>query len=230
MKTVRFSSVLCTYHVGAVLDKELCAMECDLWYQTDELTKIKRHALTLSRDECSKYLCPLLSNSYGRTDTRSENAVSSWVVLCDSRRGLERFVNKDYSMKRSETRLRNMQVILTAQHNMQKEGLKDTDYMSTVISRLSEELSKNSSKYAVIVGRADMTVASSDVSDSPHFVVEILNKENIGISSSSMDVSVVLPSPSKKFFPGERAVKYEPTLIVEPIMAHRGLSEMRHFY
>jgi hypothetical protein len=229
MKTVRFSSALCTYHVGAVLDIE-SVVECDLWYQVDELKKIKRHALILSRDECAKYLCPLLSNIYGRIDTRSENAVSSWVVLCDSRRGLERFINKDYSMKRSEIRLRNMQVILTAQRKMQKEGLKDTDYMSTVISRLSEELSKDSSKYAVIVGRADMTVANSDVSDSPNFSVDYVNKENIGIPSNSMAVSVVVPSLSKKIFRGEGPVVYEPTLIVGPIAAHRGLSEMRHFY
>jgi hypothetical protein len=231
MKMVRFSSDLCTFHAGAVLDID-CALERDLWYQTDELKQIKRHALILSRDECAKYLCPLLSSTYGRTDTRSENAVSSWVILCDSRRGLERFINKEYSMKRSETRLRTMQAILTAQHKMQKEGLEDTNYMSTALSRLSEKLSKESSKYAINVGRADMTVASSDVSDSAYFSVDNVNDDNLGISSSSMDVSYDFALPSKKCFSreGKGTIKYEPTLIFGHILAHRGLSEMRHFY
>jgi hypothetical protein len=113
-----------------------CVVESDLWYQSDELKKIKRQAIVLSRDECANYLGPLLSNTYGKTSLRAENAIHSWVMSCVSRRGLERFVSKDYSMKRSDSRMRNMQVVLTAQHKMKTEGLKNAEYMSIVGTKL----------------------------------------------------------------------------------------------
>lgn len=158
--TVRFAFDLCSYHGGAVLDVEY-VREVDVWYQMDELKCIKQNALKMSYDDDYIDVGSLLSSIYGRTNKKSIEMINTWVASCESLRGLERFANRDFGEKRASARRRTIQVVLTAQHKMRADGVKQSDHVERVLSRLSEAFSQDYIRFAVIMGQADMLVVSS---------------------------------------------------------------------
>lgn len=159
---VRFAADLCVYHEGAVLDMEY-VRDDDVWYQMDEMKYIKHHALKMSHGHNSIYLGSLLSNTYGRCNRNVVDAINTWVTSCESLRGLERFVNKNFGESRTCARRRTIQVVLTAQHNMCKDGVKESENVERVLGRLSEAFSQDCVRFAVILGQADtMAVSSGD--------------------------------------------------------------------
>jgi hypothetical protein len=229
IKMVRFASDLCAYHAGAVLDMD-DVQEVDLWYQMDELKQIKRQALIVSRDETTMYLTPLLSNTYGKCDARTVNSINSWVLSCDARRGLERFVNKDYGAKRTDARSRNIQIVLTAQHKMQKEGIKDTKYISTVLSRLSEAFSQDSLRFAGVMGQADTLGATVDDSVLERNIAEMMDQQHYGSFDIVMvDLGVSVGPSQEKFLSTKEVVPIHSRFISSEPSIQR-FSEMRHFY
>lgn len=158
-KSVQFAVDLCLYHEGAVLDAEdVC--EADVWYQMDELRYMKHEALRRSRDKEALSLGSVLSSTYGQFDKDTIEAVHAWVSSCESLRGLERFANSDFREKRTSARSRTIQVIITAQHRMLTDGVKDYDHIEMVLGRLSETFSQDYARFAVILGHADMLIVS----------------------------------------------------------------------
>jgi hypothetical protein len=65
-------------------------------------------------------------------------------------------MNRDYSSKRSHSRSHTIQVVLKAQETMRREGISNKDYINNVLSRLSEEESKDSIRFAIVMRHADM--------------------------------------------------------------------------
>ena len=157
--SVRFAADLCLYHEGAVLDTEYVRDE-DVWYRMDELKSMKSHALRVSRDINSIRVASRLSSTYGRSNSDTLEAIIAWVSSCESLRGLERFANADFGEKRTNARRRVIQVVLTAQHKMRTDGEKDKYYVERVLSRLSEAFSQDYTRFAAIMGQADMLVVS----------------------------------------------------------------------
>jgi len=163
---------LCAYHNGAVMDAEGVSAN-DIWYQCNEMQLIKRKALLQTTKDPSRHeVSAVLNNTYGRDDPATIDSVTAWCRGCSSRRGLERFLNKDYYSRRSELRKRVMTSVLRAQQKMRDEGIDDPDYVSKVLSRLSETFSKDSSAFARALGIGDEAATAEhqtpmDVDDDP---------------------------------------------------------------
>ena len=157
--TVRFATDLCIYHEGAVMDMEYVT-EDDVWYRMEDLKCMKLNALTESRDRDSIRLGSLISNTYGRSNNDTIKAMNAWVASCDSLRGLERFANSDFGEKRMNARRRTIHVVLTAQHKMRTNGDKENRDVEMTLSRLSEAFSQDYTRFAAIIGQADMLFVS----------------------------------------------------------------------
>jgi hypothetical protein len=188
---VRFAADLCVYHEGAVLDME-CVREDDVWYQMDEMKYIKHQALKMSHGHNSIYLGSLLANTYGRCNSNVVDAINTWVTSCESLRGLERFVNKNFGETRTCARRRTIQVVLTAQHKMCRDGAKENENVERVLGRLSEAFSQDCVRFAAILGQADMVAVSSIY-------------ETYGVDNSEFTDCQKIPS--KKLFSHDALVK-----------------------
>lgn len=165
-QSVHFNeTMLCEYHSGAVMDFILGGNgveAADIWYQQNELQQLKRKAMILSK-ETNKYgLGSILSNTYGRTDDETQQAMNIWSRSSSSRRGLERFINNEYSSKRSDVRRRTIKSVIRAQRKMKEEGVADDEYSAKVLSRLSEAFSQDSRNFARMMGVADAVATEEE--------------------------------------------------------------------
>lgn len=151
---------MCTYHCGAVMDFDE-AMPSDIWYQHTDLQQMKKKAMAVAKEANRYGLGALLTNTYGRPTKETQDSLTTWSTNGSSRRGLERFINDEYSTKRSEIRKRTIKSVLRAQRKMKEEGVTDVDYSMKVLSRLSEAFSQDSRNFASMMGIAD-EVASKD--------------------------------------------------------------------
>ena len=155
-KSLRFANdeSLCIYHNGAVMDVEN-VVAGDIWYQCNEMQHIKRKALLLTRESKHFSLGSALTNTYGRDDKGSLDSIVAWCLGCSHRRGLERFLNRDYCCRRTDLRSRVVASVLRAQGKMREEGVNDPEYISRVISRLSATFSKDARQVAEALGKGD---------------------------------------------------------------------------
>lgn len=151
---------LCSYHDGAVLEQVDCRK--DIWYQHTELSHIKRKAMVVSKEAHRYGFGSLLTNTYGNPGDETQEALNTWSRNANSRRGLERWINDEYSAKRSDIRRRTIQSVLRAQQKMREESITDPEYGMKVISRLSEAFSQDSRNFALCMGLADERAAKCD--------------------------------------------------------------------
>lgn len=231
--TIRFADDLCVYHPGAVLDIE-GVTSVELWFQYSDLQRSKRKALVLAKEAGQYGLGSLLTNTYGKTDTGTMEAITAWAVSSAARRGLERFINKEYAAKRIDIRRRTIKSVITAQRKMREEGIEDTEYTSKVLGKLSEAFSQDSSRFARVMGLADheaTVVAHADLgassarddhdsvrkaierTDSPHTVLELSSLSLLTGGRSSTNAKL----PLRRNFNVAHGLP-------------RGASEMRHYY
>jgi hypothetical protein len=77
---------------------------------------------------------------------------------------LERFANRDYAIKRSDVRSRTIKSVLKAQRKLREDGVKDIEYISTVLGRLSEAFSREAVNTALAFGEADEAAAAASSS------------------------------------------------------------------
>jgi hypothetical protein len=159
-RSIRFAEQLYVKHEGAVLDVD-GVESTELWFQNAELKQVKQRAMALSREAGQLGLNSLLTNTYGRTDADTIDAIISWGLRCGARRGLERFADRDYSLKRSDIRSRTIKSVLKAQKKLRQDGVKDVEYVSIVIGRLSEAFSREAVQTARALGDADQAAAAA---------------------------------------------------------------------
>jgi hypothetical protein len=190
-RSVRFAADLCFYHEGAVLDMEH-VKEDDVWYRMDELMSMKHQALHLSYDSTSINMGSILSSTYGRSNNDAIKAINAWVATCESLRGLERFANSDFGEKRANARRRTIQVVLTAQQKMRTDGEKNKDYIERVLSRLSEAFSQDYTRFAAILGHADMLVIS------PVDQMYCVNNSGNTDSDTIVQSKIIIPDMKRK--------------------------------
>jgi hypothetical protein len=202
-RSIRFrdDENLCEYHTGAVLELIECRKE--IWFQQSDMSTIKRKALMVSKDAQRYGVGSLLSNTYGSSSSETQEALNTWCRNANSRRGLERWINDEYSAKRSDIRRRTIQSVLRAQQKMREENINDIEYGWKVVSRLSEAFSQDSRIFARAMGVADELAANSEPDfsaskDSPMsipsrhpsprtVVIARRPKSNLGLSSPSTD-------------------------------------------
>lgn len=160
-RSVRFEEEerLCAFHDGAVLDQ--VESRKDIWYQHADLAHIKRKAMVVSKEAHRYGFGSLLTNTYGNTGDETQDALNAWSRNANSRRGLERWINDEYSAKRSDIRRRTIQSVLRAQDKMRQENISDIEYGMKVISRLSEAFSQDSRNFARMLGTADALTADA---------------------------------------------------------------------
>ncbi|GKY99010.1 hypothetical protein MPSEU_000856700 [Mayamaea pseudoterrestris] len=160
-RSIRFrDEELCEYHTGAVMDLIECRKE--IWYQQSDMSTIKRKALMVSKEAQRYGVGSLLSNTYGSNSNETQDALNTWCRNANSRRGLERWINDEYSAKRSDIRRRTIQSVLRAQQKMREESINDVGYGMKVISRLSEAFSQDSRNFARAMGAADELAANAE--------------------------------------------------------------------
>ena len=159
-RSIRFrdDERLCEYHSGAVMELIECRKE--IWFQQSDMSTIKRKALMVSKEAQRYGVGSLLSNTYGSNTSETQEALNTWCRNANSRRGLERWINDEYSAKRSDIRRRTIQSVLRAQQKMREENINDVDYGMKVISRLSEAFSQDSRNFARAMGKADELAAT----------------------------------------------------------------------
>lgn len=153
-RSIQWKEDICSYHTkGAILD--VVDSTGDIWYQHAELVYVKRKAQAVAREAIRYGFGTLLSNTYGRASEDVQESLNTWSRSGQSRRGLERWINNEYSAKRSDIKRRTIHSVLRAQAKMKEEGLKDADYSMKVLSRLSEAFSIDSKSFARYMGVAD---------------------------------------------------------------------------
>jgi hypothetical protein len=163
-RTVRFhdDDDLCHYHEGAIMDMiDKAGDLADIWYQHSDLSHIKRKAMVVSREAHRYGFGSLLTNTYGVSSDETQEALDTWSRSANNRRGLERWINDEYSAKRTDIRRRTIQSVLRAQHKMRQENIDDVEYGMKVLSRLSEAFSQDSRNFARAMGRADAAAAEA---------------------------------------------------------------------
>jgi hypothetical protein len=160
-RSVRFAEhELGHFSEGAILDLiEDAGHLADIWYQHAELAHIKRKAMAVSREAHRYGFGSLITNTYGNASEETQEALNAWCRSASNRRGLERWINDEYSAKRSDIRRRTIQSVLRAQHKMRQENIRDVEYGTKVLSRLSEAFSQDSRAFAQALGRADFLAA-----------------------------------------------------------------------
>jgi hypothetical protein len=160
-RSIRFrdGDSLCDYHTGEAV-MELIECRKELWFQQSDMSTIKRKALQISKEAQRYGVGSLLSNTYGSNNSETQEALNTWCRNANSRRGLERWINNEYSAKRSDIRRRTIQSVLRAQQKMREENINDVDYGMKVISRLSEAFSQDSRNFARAMGAADQLAAN----------------------------------------------------------------------
>jgi hypothetical protein len=228
-KSIRFAEDLCIYHAGAVLDMS-DVDAADLWYQVADLLRIKRKALVLSKQAVPYGMGSLLTNTYGKTDTDTMEAIIAWAMSCDARRGLERFLNKEYAAKRIDIRRRTIQSVLTAQRKLREEGIKDTEYTLKILGRLSEAFSQDSSRFASVMGAADR--AAAEAGASVGCLVAVMEDESRRNIYRTYSPHTVLEVPEPSSLTGKAPytplIPHRNSSVVTS--SSRGTSEMRHYY
>lgn len=213
---------LCVYHAGAVLD-EVELSRKDIWFQQADLAQIKRKAMVISREAHRYGFGSLLTNTYGNAGEETQDALNTWCRNANARRGLERWINDEYSAKRSDLRKRTIQSVLRAQNKMRQEDINDPEYCWKVLARLSEAFSQDSSDFARAMGVAD-ELAAAQPSDT---------NDNTGHKSGGCATSA--SSSSQRRGPERKTSPRSVVLPRQPPRKNLGLSsgssgEFRHFY
>jgi hypothetical protein len=157
-RSIRFTNddELCIYHGGAVMDiEEVWGRESDIWYQDADRSHIKRDVIlvTLEANRCG--FGSLLTNTYGKPCRATQDALNTWSRNGNSRRGLERFINSEYSAQRLDIRRRTIKSVLRAQDRMREENVTEPDQTMDVLSSLSIVFSRDSTTFSRAMGIAD---------------------------------------------------------------------------
>jgi hypothetical protein len=218
---------ICTYHCGAVMDFD-DAIPSDIWYQANDLQQMKRKAMAVAKEANRYGLGTLLTNTYGCTNLKEGQAsLTTWSTNGSSRRGLERFINDEYSMKRSEIRKKTIKSVLRAQRKMKEQGVSDVDYSMKVLSRLSEAFSQDSRIFAAMMGIADACAAkdvgtSSSSNNHPTIVSDEEDENDVihkKLDSADNDNMEPIHPPKEALLVengGSRLFKSPPNGIVHP--------------
>jgi hypothetical protein len=155
-RSIRFANdeELCVYYGDAVMDiDEVC--ESDIWYNHSDRSYMKRDAILVTNEANRCGFGSLLTNTYGRPCAATQDALNTWSRLGNSRRGLERFINSEYSAQRADIRRRTIQSVLRAQDQMREENLTEPDNAMNVLSGLSQVFSRDSTDFSLAMGIAD---------------------------------------------------------------------------
>ena len=189
---------MCVYHDGAVMDVESIKAD-EIWHHAHDMQIMKRKVQQLTRKEANQdsSLGAILTNTYGGRDQATVDTITAWCVGCSGRRGLERFLNRDYCSRRSDQRRRVIVSVLRAQAKMREEGVQNPEYISTVLSRLSETFSKDSIYLARAMGVGDeRAVGLEEQESSSSVVVEFCPRKKVARNNSPfsvMDVFATVP-------------------------------------
>jgi hypothetical protein len=132
---------------------EVC--ESNIWYDHSDRSYMKRDAILVTKEANRCGFGTLLTNTYGKSCNATQDALNTWSRLGCSRRGLERFINSEYSAQRVDIRRRTIQSVLQAQDRMREENLTEPDHVMNVLSGLSKVFSRDSTDFSRAMGLAD---------------------------------------------------------------------------
>jgi len=159
-RRVRFANddELCSYRDGP---KELSLSTIiDVWLQPNDFCSLRRSARAASDSAIKKGLHAYIGRTYGYTDDTTVEMYTLWAKCSDTRRGLERFVNKEYGRQRALNRKKLIRGVLYAQNRLRKEGETSYSRCSKIIRGVSMSITEEARKYARMLGKVDHNAIS----------------------------------------------------------------------
>lgn len=155
-KSVRFARGTDLRHYQEGPKKLTFKMMQELWFQPEEFEEFKASARLSSLYATKKGLSLYIKHTYGYTDDRTQSMLNLWTRCSDTRRGLERFINKDYAKTRIHVRQKTVGAVLFAQGRMCNEGIYEYSQTSEMIRHISTTLTAESIAFALMLGKADV--------------------------------------------------------------------------
>jgi hypothetical protein len=155
-KTVRFAAEddFCDYRSG--LEELTEEMTVDRWYQPVDYVRFRASAKESCDNAIKKGMSAYLKRTYGYSDNKTQELLTLWAKCRETTRGLERFINEDYSKHRMFVRRKTIRAVLYTQDRLRKENEgKDYDRAAVVIGNVATTLSYNAVQFATMLGKAD---------------------------------------------------------------------------
>jgi sucrose-6-phosphate hydrolase SacC (GH32 family) len=132
---------------------------CEIWFQPEDYEEIRLQAKKESHNRKDHGADFYISRAYGYTDEKSQEMLIQWTKRRDTLRGLERFVNQDYSRARSQAREKIVKAVEMTQRRLDEQEEQDYDRRANVISEIASTLSREATEFAFMIGSADEKAA-----------------------------------------------------------------------
>mmetsp|Transcript_8101 Transcript_8101/g.23288 ORF Transcript_8101/g.23288 Transcript_8101/m.23288 type:complete len:437 (-) Transcript_8101:113-1423(-) len=133
----------------------------DIWWQPEDFHQFKVSAKVLADEAIEKGICRYLDRNYGYVDDKSQNALNLWAKCRVTRRGLERFINKEYAQKRLDVRQRTIHAVLYTQQQMHEEiQCGDVDRAVETIRNVAVVISEQCQTFAYMMAKADASAGA----------------------------------------------------------------------
>jgi hypothetical protein len=161
-KAVRFQSSknLCSYHEGlAELTEQ---MILDMWCQEEDFFEFRRAAASTCKDAIQKGHASFIKRTYGHSDLKTQACLDLWAKLKDTKRGLERFIDRDHATLRHYIRSKQIKGVLYAQKKLTKDGVTGRARRAGIIRKVATTASEDAVIFATMLGSADQTAVELD--------------------------------------------------------------------
>jgi hypothetical protein len=158
---VRFppSTNMCTYHEGLTELTE--QMILDVWYLQEEFLDFRRAAASTCDEAIRKGRASFIKRTYGHSDLKTQACLDLWAKFKDTKRGLERFINKDYAKERLYIRRKQMNGVFYTQNQLIEDGETDPVRRAGVIRKVATTVSEEAVIFATMLGSADQAAVDS---------------------------------------------------------------------
>jgi hypothetical protein len=221
-KTVRFQSTknLCSYHEGLTELTE--QMILDMWCRKEDFVDFRQAADATCDQAILKGHASFIKRTYGYSDLKTQACLDLWSKLKESRRGLERFISKDYAKERHYIRNKQIKGVLYTQHQLTEDGVTGPARRAGIIRKVATTVSEEAVIFAMMLGSADQAAVVSFMKESSPFqsMVDMvkqnqtppvedtkvarsglqlyLERQSKGLENTNLKHSFISSKPSKK--------------------------------
>ena len=154
-KAVRFRSNtdLCSYQEG--LPELTEQMILDVWCQKEDFLDFRQASADTCDEAIRKGHGSFIKRTYGYSDLKTQACLDLWAKLKETRRGLERFINREYAKERHYIRNKQIQGVLYTQQQLTEDGITGAVRRAGIIRKVATTVSKEAVIFAAMLGSAD---------------------------------------------------------------------------
>jgi hypothetical protein len=182
-----------------------------IWYQASDYTRIQNEMKESVEIALRKGLSAFVKQTYGSTDSQTQDMLNLWAKCRDSRRGLERFVNEEYRSQRFLHSRKLVQAVLFSQEKLRKDN-QTYARAAAIIQTVSSTLSSNAIHFARMLAIADREAVLSKEEEEEERKNTILTASKIrslpGSEGSKHAHIPVLPKTQARIAPPHRPPRH----------------------